>query len=59
MTDPLKVLRSPLLPVDPDPEFAANLRARLQRPVAPERSQHVYHQQRAPQQHPPRCRQAP
>ncbi len=34
MTDPLKVLRSPLLPVDPDPEFAANLRARLQRALS-------------------------
>lgn len=34
MTDPLKVLRSPLLPVDPDPEFAATLRARLQRALS-------------------------
>ena len=28
MTDPFEVLRTPLIPVDPDPEFAATLRAR-------------------------------
>jgi uncharacterized protein len=33
MTDPLDVLRSPVTPVDPDPEFAAALRARLLRAV--------------------------
>jgi uncharacterized glyoxalase superfamily protein PhnB len=31
MADPLDVLRSPIEPVDPDPTFAADLRARLQR----------------------------
>jgi len=34
MTDPFEVLRSPLFPVDPDPEFAATLRARLQRALS-------------------------
>src|SRR5262249_2594100 len=31
MTDPLDVLRAPLTPADPDPAFAARLRARLER----------------------------
>jgi predicted enzyme related to lactoylglutathione lyase len=31
MTDPLDALRTPVAPVDPDPEFAATLRARLLR----------------------------
>lgn len=31
MSDPLDVLRTPAVPVDPDPVFAARLRARLQR----------------------------
>ncbi len=30
MTDPFEVLRSPVVPTDPDPSFAANLRARLE-----------------------------
>ncbi len=34
MTDPFEALRSPLFPVDPDPEFAATLRARLQRALS-------------------------
>jgi uncharacterized glyoxalase superfamily protein PhnB len=33
MTDPLDVLRAPIDPVDPDPTFAADLRARLQRAI--------------------------
>jgi uncharacterized protein len=33
MTDPLDVLRTPVTPVDPDPEFAAALRQRLVRAV--------------------------
>lgn len=33
MTDPLDALREPTRPVDPDPEFAARLRARLERAV--------------------------
>jgi uncharacterized glyoxalase superfamily protein PhnB len=33
MTDPLDVLRAPVDPVDPDPAFAASLRARLQHAV--------------------------
>lgn len=31
MTDPLDVLRTPVVPVDPDPAFAARLRARFER----------------------------
>src|SRR5262249_62017474 len=31
MTDPLGALRAPLTPADPDPAFAARLRARLER----------------------------
>jgi len=31
MTDPLDALREPIVPVDPDPAFAAELRARLER----------------------------
>jgi uncharacterized glyoxalase superfamily protein PhnB len=31
MTDPLDVLRTPFTPLDPDPDFAARLRARLER----------------------------
>ena len=31
MTDPLDVLRTPPAPVDPDPAFAADLRARIER----------------------------
>lgn len=34
MTDPLEVLREPVVPVDPDPGFAATLRARLERAPA-------------------------
>jgi len=34
MTDPFEALRSPLFPVDPDPEFAATLRVRLQRALS-------------------------
>ncbi len=30
MTDPFEVLRSPVVPTDPDPSFAASLRARLE-----------------------------
>ncbi len=30
MTDPFEALRSPVVPTDPDPSFAANLRARLE-----------------------------
>ncbi len=38
MTDPLDVLRTPVRPVDPDPGFAADLRARVERALlAPER----------------------
>jgi uncharacterized glyoxalase superfamily protein PhnB len=33
MTDPLDALREPLRPIDPDPAFAARLRARLERAV--------------------------
>lgn len=33
MTDPLDSLRTPIMPVDPDPRFATQLRARLQRAV--------------------------
>jgi len=31
MADPFRVLRAPVTPADPDPEFAARLRARLER----------------------------
>ncbi len=34
MTDPFAALRTPDVPVDPDPEFAARLRARLERALA-------------------------
>lgn len=34
MTDPLDVLREPVVPIDPDPDFAATLRARLERALA-------------------------
>lgn len=34
MTDPLDVLRAPVTPVEPDPIFAAHLRARLERALA-------------------------
>lgn len=34
MTDPLEVLRQPLVPLAPDPAFAARLRARLRRALA-------------------------
>jgi len=34
MIDPFEALRSPLTPVDPDPRFAASLRARLQRALS-------------------------
>lgn len=34
MTDPLDVLRAPFTPVDPDPAFATDLRARLERALA-------------------------
>lgn len=34
MTDPFDALREPVVPVDPDPEFAATLRARLERALA-------------------------
>ena len=33
MTDPLDALRAPVTPADPDPAFAAQLRARLERAV--------------------------
>ena len=33
MTDPFEVLREPVMPVDPDPEFAGRLRMRLAREV--------------------------
>ena len=37
MTDPLDALRAPIEPVDPDPAFAAALRARVERALlAPE-----------------------
>lgn len=37
MTDPFEALRDPVVPVDPDPRFAARLRARLERALlAPE-----------------------
>lgn len=34
MTDPLDVLRAPVTPVDPDPAFTTDLRARLERALA-------------------------
>ena len=34
MTDPLDALRAPVTPADPDPAFAARLRARLERALA-------------------------
>jgi len=33
MTDPFEALREPVTPVDPDPEFAGQLRARLTREI--------------------------
>ncbi len=33
MTDPFEVLREPVTPVDPDPDFAGPLRLRLTREV--------------------------
>ncbi len=37
MPDPFEALRAPVVPVDPDPAFAARLRARLQRALEPGR----------------------
>ncbi len=34
MTDPLDILRTPVTPADPDPTFAARLRARVERALA-------------------------
>ena len=34
MTDPFGALRAPVVPTDPDPDFAATLRARLERALA-------------------------
>jgi predicted enzyme related to lactoylglutathione lyase len=34
MTDPFDALREPVVPTDPDPDFAANLRARIERALA-------------------------
>jgi predicted enzyme related to lactoylglutathione lyase len=34
MTDPFDALREPVVPTDPDPEFAASLRARIERALA-------------------------
>jgi predicted enzyme related to lactoylglutathione lyase len=34
MTDPFDALRRPVLPADPDPDFAATLRARIERALA-------------------------
>lgn len=34
MTDPFDALRAPVVPIDPDPDFAATLRARLERALA-------------------------
>ena len=31
MTDPFDTLREPVVPTDPDPDFAASLRARIER----------------------------
>lgn len=36
MTDPLEVLRRPLVPLAPDPAFAARLRERIKRAVTTE-----------------------
>ena len=33
MTDPFEALRAPALPIDPDPAFAAALRARIERSI--------------------------
>ena len=39
MTDPFDALREPVVPTDPDPDFAASLRARIERALAlPEES---------------------
>ena len=37
MADPFDVLRTPVVPVDPNPVFAARLRAQLERALQPER----------------------
>ena len=34
MTDPFDALREPVVPTDPDPDFAASLRARIERALA-------------------------
>ena len=34
MPDPFEALRSPASPVDPDPDFAARLRARVERALS-------------------------
>jgi predicted enzyme related to lactoylglutathione lyase len=34
MTDPFEALREPVVPTDPDPDFAASLRARVERALA-------------------------
>ena len=34
MTDPFEALREPVVPTDPDPDFAASLRARIERALA-------------------------
>jgi uncharacterized glyoxalase superfamily protein PhnB len=36
MADPLDVLRQPLIPMSPSPQFAADLRRRIERALAPE-----------------------
>jgi hypothetical protein len=49
MTDPFEVLREPVTPVDPDPDFARRLRQRLTRVVfAPTRRNHVPAERRDP-----------
>lgn len=41
MADPFEVLRRPVVPVEPDPMFAARLRARLERALQPEKGPSV------------------
>lgn len=41
MADPFEVLRAPIVPVDPNPAFAARLRSRLERALEPEEGSHM------------------
>jgi predicted enzyme related to lactoylglutathione lyase len=41
MSDPFEALRTPVVPIDPDPEFSAQLRARIERALSLPKGVHV------------------